>query len=340
MRSLICLVAAVTCCTVTHLASAQTAAPAAPATATPAPWFARINGVEIPVSSYDQEAREAFRKKFYHGTPPESELNLMLREVGEKMIDEVLLKREVVEKKIAADAAWVKSEIDKLEQRYANSAEWQAQRAQALQSLQAHFEERSRLDTLEKSVRAVATPTAEVRDFYDKNLQLFTEPEKDRLSIILFRVDPSSPTSEWEKAQKLAEMTKTEVLAGADFARLAKERSKDHSANQGGDLGYLHKGMISPAIEAELAALKPGDLGGPTRTLEGYVVFRLDGRIPSNLRDFASVEGRARELYLRQKADATWIQYLDTLQKNATIEISPAFEKIMQTPRKGAAAAN
>lgn len=321
--------------------SQQSAAPTESAAApTPAAWFARINNTEVSVATYDQAAKEAFRAKFYHGTPPEAEINLMLREVGEKIIDQALLQHEADARKIAPDPDEVKNELDKIERRYGDNPAWQQQREQALPNLRAHFEARSRLNVLERSVREVPASKEGVRAFYDKNLDLFTEPEKNKLSLILFRIDPSSPGSEWDKAQKRAEETKAEILAGADFAKLAKERSADHSASNGGDLGYLHQGMLAPAIEAELSKVQPGELGGPTRTLEGYVVYRLDGRIPATLRDFASVETRARELYLRQKADETWLKYLESLRKLAKIEISPAFEKIMQTPKPSATSSN
>lgn len=304
-----------------------------PEPASVAGWFTRVNGIEISTASFDREAQEAFRTKFYHGTPPEAEVNYMLRQVGEVIIDRLLLQREIETRKIEADAEEVKVEIDKLEKRYAGNPSWMEQREQALPSLKIHFEVLSRQGQLERLIRNVKVSAEEVRAYYDKNPKLFTEPGKNKLSLILFRIDPSAPGSEWEKTLKRAEDTKAEILAGADFAKLALARSNDHSAENGGDLGYLHQGMLAPSIEAELDAVKPGGIGGPTRTLEGYVVYRLDGRIPAELRDFASVEKRASELLLREKSDQTWLDFLDSLRKSASIEISPAFETIMKTPK-------
>ncbi len=111
-------------------------------------WFARVNGTEISVTSFDQAARETFKSKFYHGTPPEEQVNFMLREVGEMLIDQVLLQREVKQRNIQPDAAEVQGQIDKLEQRYGSSPAWQEQRAQTLPNLRAHFEEKSRQSQL------------------------------------------------------------------------------------------------------------------------------------------------------------------------------------------------
>lgn len=328
MRQMFKALLSSTCLILSGVAIAQQPEPASVAG-----WFARINGTEVSTASFDREAQEAFRTKFYHGTPPEAEVNYMLRQVGELIIDRMLLQREIETRKIEADAEEVKAEIAKLEKRYAGNPSWLEQREQAMPSLETHFGVLSRQGQLERLIRNVKVSTEEVRAYYDKNPKLFTEPGKNRLSLILFRIDPSSPGSEWEKTLKRAEDTKAEILAGADFSKLALERSNDHSAENGGDLGYLHQGMLAPAIEAELDAVKPGDIGGPTRTLEGYVLYRLDGRIPAELRDFASVEKRASELLLREKSDQTWLDFLDSLRKSASIEISPAFETIMKTPK-------
>lgn len=310
--------------------------PQAPTTAA---WFARVNGVELSAAYYDDEAREAFRTKFYHGTPPESELNQMLRSVGDMLIDRVLLKQEVDVRKISADAAEVKTEIEKIERRYSASPGWAQQREMVLPNLQRYYEDKSRVRLLEQAVRSAPVTDDEVRAYYDKNPAIFTEPAKTRLSIILFRVDPSSPWAEWEKAQKHGEETKAEILAGADFGQLAKERSRDPSAANGGDLGYLHEGMLAPAIESELVNLKPGEVGGPTRILEGVAVFRLVDRTPPQLYDFASSEKRARERIQRTKSDEAWQGFLESLRKAAKIEIGPAFVAVMQPPKPANTAA-
>lgn len=308
-----------------------------PPTVTPNGWFARINGTEVPTDVFDQTAREAFRTKFYHGTPPEAQVNYMLREVGESLIDQALLFREVELRKIEPDANEVNAELGKIEQRYGLSPSWIEQKERALPVLRAQFEKQSRIGKLERTIRNVSVSKDEILAFYNQNLNLFTEPSKNRASVILFRIDPSSASSAWEEALKQAETTKAEILAGADFSQLAKERSNDPSAANGGDLGYLHQGMLAPAIEDGLSSMQPGSVGGPVRTLEGYAVYRLDGRIPSELRDFASVENRAKELLLRQKSLDTWLAFLDGLRTTAQIEVGPAFVQIMQTPKPAAA---
>ena len=294
--------------------------------------FATVNGKVLSAAEFDLAAREAYRQKFYHGKPPESEVNRLLRETGQEFIDKILLGEEIERKKIAPDKAAVARELAGYEARYGNSPAWAAQREQALPRLREHLETKSRFTVLEQTVRNVSPSATQIREYYDKNPALFTEPEKVRLSLILLRVDPSSTNAVWEKADQAAADIKKELVGGADFAAMAKQFSDDRSGPSGGDLGYLHRGMLSDTVEAEIDQMKIGDLGGPTRTLEGYVIFRLTDRTKPVLREFADVEGRARDLLTRELSNAAWKSYLADLRSKAKVEIGPAFQQIMSPP--------
>ena len=51
-------------------------------------------------------------------------------------------------------------------------------------------------------MRKVPEPTeAQARAYYDAHKDLFVEPEKLRLSVILLKVDPSAPKAAWDKAR-------------------------------------------------------------------------------------------------------------------------------------------
>ena len=66
---------------------------------------------------------------------------------------------------------------------------------------------------------------------------------------------------------------------GADFADLARQVSKDPSAKNGGDLGYLPLEAMAPEIGSVVFALAPGQVTPyPVRALFGYFVLRVEGR--------------------------------------------------------------
>ncbi len=75
-----------------------------------------------------------------------------------------------------------------------------------------------------------------------------------------------------------------QLKGGADFAKLAEEKSQDKgSAKQGGDLGYFPQGaMVKPFADAAFA-MKVGDVSDtPVKTDFGYHIIKVEDRRKSS----------------------------------------------------------
>jgi parvulin-like peptidyl-prolyl isomerase len=160
------------------------------------------------------------------------------------------------------------------------------------------LEEISLREQLETAVKSapVATPD-KLHDYYAAHPDKFTEPERLRASIILLGVDPSSTRETWQMAQQRGTELHAELLAGADFAALARRHSTDPTAENGGDMGYLHQGMLAENVHAALQSLAPGGLTPPLRVLEGVAVLRLDERHPARHLPYPEVQARVAALW-------------------------------------------
>lgn len=101
--------------------------------------------------------------------------------------------------------------------------------------------------------------------------------EERRASHILILVDPAGGEAAEKAATAKVEALRARILAGADFAKLAREESKDPgSAAQGGDLGLVGRGVFVKEFEQALYALrKPGELSAPVRTQYGVHLIKL-----------------------------------------------------------------
>ena len=66
---------------------------------------------------------------------------------------------------------------------------------------------------------------------------------------------------------------------GADFAEVARRRSTDPGARNGGDLGFFKRGDMIPEFEQAAFAMRPGEVSAaPVRTQFGWHVIRLEER--------------------------------------------------------------
>lgn len=297
----------------------------APATHVTSPPFAAVvNDTVISSSEFDAAANEAARKKFYHGTPPEGAIDQLVRDVANSMIDRLLLVDEIKRQGLKPDAKAIDAKIADYDRRYGSSPRWQQERESILPKLRERLEQDDMLEALEAKVRKVAAPAEDkVRAYYKANSEKFTEPEKMRVSVIVLKVDPSSPTSAWQAAATEAGALRMQLVeGGADFAELARKHSADDSAAKGGDLGYLHRGMLPEGIQEKIDDMKPGDLSEPTRILQGYALFRYEAHQAPKHHDFATVRARATDLLMREQSEAAWTQFVARLRKNARIELN------------------
>ena len=300
----------------------NTPASAAAAVAAQPTVFAKIGAHIITLDEYNAAYALAARGKFYHGKPPESEVALLQREVSDKLVERVLFLNEARQRGLLPDAAAVQKTVQTYEQRYAASEQWKKNRAQALPPLVARLEQEDLLSQLEKSVRASATPPeAQVRAYYEQNKAKFTEPEQLRVSVILLKVDPSATSATWQKAHEQAQALAKRARAGEDFAALAREYSVDGSAPQGGDMGYLHGGMLPEGIQEGLGKLTTGEISEALRMLEGFSVFQLTGRKLARLQEFDVVKVRAQDLMLREQSDRAWAVFIADLKTKTPLQI-------------------
>jgi peptidylprolyl isomerase len=286
------------------------------------PVFAHVGDAVISQKEYDDAFAVAARAKFYHGKPPQLEVAKLQREVGDALVNEVLLLREAKRRNLQPDAAAVKREIDSYEARYRASEAWQKNKATMLPPLKKRLEQNSMLDQLSAAVRKVPEPKpAQVQAYYEQHKDKFTEPEQVKLSMILLKVDPSAAQPMWNGALEEGGAIAKRLRAGADFAQLAQLHSGDASASKGGQLDYIHHGMLPEPAQLAIDKLQPGAISDPVQVLEGVAVFRLDERKTARLNPLPAVQQRAHDLLLRDQSDRAWADLLARLRKEQPARI-------------------
>ena len=331
LRRLVLLVAAA--CAM-PLAVAGATAPEAASPIATKPYIAVVNGRQVTVEEFERALRVTVRQKFYHSAPPEGQLDEVKREVAEGLVDKSLVIAEAEKRGVPVDQGKIDETLEGYEQRYGNSPNWKATRERALPELTRELRNQQLLANIEAQVRAVPDPAEkDVRAFYDANNNLFTEPERIHVAVILLKVDPAAPKSVRDDARAEGRAIHERLVKGADFAQLAKIHSADPSAAKGGDLGYLHRGMLSEALHGSIDAMKPGEISDSVDVLEGVAIFRLLDRSSAKLRDFADVRGRATELLKREQSEAAWKRFVGQLRNQAVIEREGALWATTQTSR-------
>ncbi|MGZ5872501.1 MAG: peptidylprolyl isomerase [Bradyrhizobium sp.] len=113
-----------------------------------------------------------------------------------------------------------------------------------------------------------------------------------------------------------AKAIEAELKKGADFAELAKKKSKDPGASDGGDLGFFTKDQMVPEFSAVAFTLEPGKISDPVKSQFGWHVIKVEEKRNRKAPDFEQVKSQI-ETYVTRKAQA---EYVAKLRETAKIE--------------------
>jgi len=140
---------------------------------------------------------------------------------------------------------------------------------------------------------------AVLKQRYEDQKARFTTAEQRQASHILVKVAKNANADAQKAALEKAKAIEAEIKAGKDFAAVAKEKSDDlGSKSQGGDLGWLDKGLTDPAFETALWAMKKGDVSDPVLSPEGYHIIELRDVREGKVKSFEEVKAELTKQYL------------------------------------------
>jgi parvulin-like peptidyl-prolyl isomerase len=124
-----------------------------------------------------------------------------------------------------------------------------------------------------------------------------------------------------ENARIRADLLRTELQQGGNFAELARQYSRDASARDGGDLGTLKRGELAQDIETQILSLSPGQISSPYRSALGYHIFRLESKETLEGEGLGRVRAQIREILFREKFDTRLDAWLKEIKQRAVIDV-------------------
>jgi peptidyl-prolyl cis-trans isomerase C len=151
-------------------------------------------------------------------------------------------------------------------------------------AVQLLFQRENLLETamFKSMVQSAVVPDVDVQAYYDAHQTDFVTLTARHILIAV----PGKPQRSDDEARAKAESIRKRIVAGEDFATLAKQESDDTAtAIQGGDLGEFRHGKMVAPFEQAAFALKPGDISAPVRTAYGYHIIQVQSHSVKSLAD-------------------------------------------------------
>lgn len=177
--------------------------------------------------------------------------------------------------------------------------------------------------------KQVSVSDAEVADAYNKSKARFTTPEKRTASHILINVKKGASAAEDAAAKAKAQSILDDVRKSPnDFAKIAKAQSQDPgSAELGGDLGVVQKGVFVKPVEDAIYGLKEGEVSGLVRSEFGYHIIKITKIVPETQKSLEEAKPEIVAELKKAKMSAKYTELAETF-RNTVYEQADSLKPV------------
>ena len=163
----------------------------------------------------------------------------------------------------------------------------------------------------------------EIADFYQKNKGNFTKPETVHARHLLIATEEGEAEKSKAGKKAKAEDLRKQLLAGADFAVLAKKHSDCPSKEKGGDLGSFARGqMVKPFEDAAFSQSKD-TIGPVVMTDFGFHIIQVLEHEASQVMPLdAEIKKKITPFLEQQKQQGAFEGLVKRLKAKANIVVS------------------
>jgi len=158
--------------------------------------------------------------------------------------------------------------------------------------------------SMDELLAKIDVDTEEVRSYYNEHQAEFGTPEERQVAHILVTSDANGTQMQQEDAKEKAEQLLQQIKKDpSKFTELAKTNSQDPgSAEKGGDLGFIVRGMMVKPFEDAVFALQNDEISELVKSDFGYHIIKLIAVKPSKAIPFEQAANEISRKIRGQKA--------------------------------------
>ena len=246
-----------------------------------------------------------------------------------QLIDYELLYQQAQKEKVKISSDEINLEIDKIKDNFSSTEEFDAAlKANSLTLAQIKENIKRQLminKVLGETKSQVSITDDELLKYYTENQESFFEPEQVHARHILVKTK--------EEADTLLLQLKEGII---DFSELAKEKSTDSSASNGGDLGFFTRGQMVKEFEDAAFSLKPGEISEVVQTQFGYHIIKCEEKKEEYSPTFEEAKEKVIAILRSQRENEAISTLISKLKEEAVIVYNYDFDAEIEALKSSA----
>ncbi len=282
-----------------------------------------INEQAISKLELDTKVSKLLPQAYYHAAVAGDKLEKVRQEALDALIEQELLyqyaKASGIALTIEEKLALKKPIVDALGSR-TKYLEVLKQTGISEQAHERMLEKESVVGELYERDIKVTFSEQELMEYYKQNMHKFVEPQRVRVRIIRCNIDPLLADGKLQAEQKAKEAYE-KVVSGADFAEVASQYSDDMTRVKGGDMGYIHEGMLYKALEEVAYALQEGQISDIIEDDIAFFILKVEEKTAERQLGFDQIKGSLKRDLIKSREESNKIKLLEKLKEKADIKI-------------------
>lgn len=291
---------------------------------------AKVNGAPIYRETFQAEVEKTLARTKKHGRTLSAEEERTLTDsILDQLIQKELLAQALAKVKVPDLEARVAELYTEEQKAFGGAEQFERNLSSRGSDPQAYRKTlgdklREQLYMEQVGLVPVQVPEETIKTFYQKNQSSWRHPEVVKVRQIGLAPEDANAKGAAEKARAAAAAVQKKLAAGQELLPLVDELTAQGWKTSGGDLGFIQRGNLPPALEEVAFTLAPGSTSEVLQGPDGLHVLQvLEKREPGvySLEEVRPIIVRYLEKdVLRQNI----AKHAETLREKAKIELIPA----------------
>ena len=286
----------------------------------------KVNGTEITTQEFAERLALKLRDYDALHAKDEANLNRAKEETAQSFILETIAKNFAAKNGISVSKAEIDAQVSEIRAKYPDELAFKRAMADENLSLDS-WREKIAFTLLQRKIFAKITtgmPTFKdeaLKAYYDTNKSAFTQPARIRLRQVVLEKEDD------------AKRVYDELQKGGDLAKLAKKFSIAPEGANGGDTGWVEKGVLDVFDQA--FKLPVGGHSKIVKSPYGYHIYDVLKKEPEGRLSFAEAKDKIRAQLREQAEQKIFSAWLEEQIRHASVERNDALIAAIKVTTRG-----
>jgi peptidyl-prolyl cis-trans isomerase SurA len=161
----------------------------------------------------------------------------------------------------------------------------------------------------------------EIGDFYNQHREEYEGKEAVRIKQILLMIPQNADRATKIKIKEDARQIQKKALSGESFDLLAAKYSQGPGADQGGDIGFIERGVTIPELEKAAFSLLVDQVSPVIESSLGFHIIKVVEKRGAGLKPIAAVREEIKTKLEDVKLEKKYDEWISSVRKKSFIEI-------------------